>query len=1426
MNLQKSGKEGSSPPRKTVTTPLTDLFDQLPAIEKRVLQLLSILFEFVNRTNLATYLRESGVKGENGKPLTTMALKPIIEKLDRMGLAEINRHASNQFRCSDDVAEYATRSALADGQFTGMAKVVQKQLPPIPSYYSYSNKMSGFERGWREIRIGIYAHDVEHVQKYLKLCQEQFPEEMSRNQPLATICGSNFDAEWFRDLPPEIQTSALDEMLPPMLSDFESVSEILPLLQEYERLDLGENNFLFRKALVTILIFQGNLAEAQTILDSREGVADGVTLQGWLHFLRGENEEAIRCFEAGLAALRKLTRKRKTFFPDLSGLFYLLALLKSGNISQQKRIGEFLEITRKRKIMNTIPAYRAIEAVLLAQGNKVDRALTLLEGGFHMEDFFSIRMNAEVFRAKFESARSEEESRLTKLFKMMARLWIDVEHARKHKHGMKALCETARKNGYLWAAMEAAALLSSLDEEDKKHADLASSIQVSSGMKSVISIVSREERWERALKVLVQMGSDPGKSSAKAFSKSRLVWMIKLYGGHVNIRPREQVRSSAGNWSKGRPVALKRLAGDPGKMEFLTDQDRRICTAIVRDSDYYGGTTYEFDENRAVLAMVGHPLVFWEDSPKINVEIVKTEPELSVRQRGGTISVRFNGNIGNQGVVIAKETPTRIKVTEVTPAHKQIVDVLGEKGLQVPTAGKQRVLEAIQALSSMVTIHSGIGGGTENIREIPADPRPHVHLLPMGDGLKVNLLVRPFTNDGPYFQPGKGGQTIISEINGERIQASRDLRKEKSQAELAVNKCQTLAGASNGQNDWTIDEPEECLDLLLEMQALGEQVVVEWPEGEKLRVSRPVSMDSMRVKIQKDNDWFSLTGELRLDESLMLEMGQLLDLARNKESRFIPLGEGQFIALTETFRRRLAEIDAFSEKSAKGRRFHPLASLLLQDLTDEAGSFTADKHWKTHLQHIQKSQELEPTVPSTLQADLRDYQVEGFQWLSRLASWGVGACLADDMGLGKTMQALGLILSKASEGPSLVMAPTSVCLNWQGEIERFAPTLNGISFGGSRRQETLDGLKPFDVLICSYGLLQQETEMLSAVNWNVIVLDEAQAIKNRMTKRSKAAMALSGSFKMITTGTPIENHLGELWNLFRFLNPGLLGSLERFNERFAAPIERHGEKNAGKRLKKLIQPFLLRRTKSQVLEELPPRTEIVLHVEMSPEETAFYETLRQRAVEQIENLQGPVEQNHLQILAEIMRLRRACCNSRLVIPDSPVESTKLALFQEVVEELLDNRHKALVFSQFVDHLAIIRESLDKSGIAYQYLDGSTPAKERKRRVDAFQAGEGDLFLISLKAGGLGINLTAADYVIHMDPWWNPAVEDQASDRAHRIGQKRPVTIYRLVTKETIEEKIVDLHRHKRDLADGLLEGGDMSGKMSTKDLLRLIRGQT
>ncbi|MDB5906169.1 MAG: helicase [Massilia sp.] len=605
------------------------------------------------------------------------------------------------------------------------------------------------------------------------------------------------------------------------------------------------------------------------------------------------------------------------------------------------------------------------------------------------------------------------------------------------------------------------------------------------------------------------------------------------------------------------------------------------------------------------------------------------------------------------------------------------------------------------------------------------------------------------------------------------------------------------------------------------------KVVVAWPEGESFRVGKQVGPKSMRLTIRRDKDWFAADGEVQVDENKVLDLRTLLDMLRSSQGRFVALGDNQFMALSSELHRRLMEFSSFGDSTADGVRVHPLASFALEELALDAGGVKADKTWKDHLKRMADNAAFTPQLPSTLQAELRDYQLEGYQWLARLAHWGVGACLADDMGLGKTVQALALMLARAPQGPALVVAPTSVCMNWIAEAEKFAPTLKVKLFGAGDRAAMLEGAEAFDLVIASYGLLQLEAAQFAKVKWHTIVLDEAQAIKNNATKRSHAVMALQGDFRMVATGTPLENHLGELWNLFRFINPGLLGTSDQFNLRFAGPIERaqdkRAEAGARTRLRRLIQPFILRRTKAQVLSELPPRTEIVLPVELSAEETALYESLRRDALEKLAALEAPESQKSIQILAEMMRLRRACCNPELVAPELGLASSKLAVFARLLDDLLENRHKVLVFSQFVDHLTLIRRHLDARGIGYQYLDGATPMAERKKRVDAFQGGKGDVFLISLKAGGVGINLTAADYVIHMDPWWNPAVEDQASDRAHRMGQQRPVTIYRLVAHHTIEEGIVELHKHKRDLADSLLEGSDLAARMSPGDMLKMLQ---
>ena len=422
------------------------------------------------------------------------------------------------------------------------------------------------------------------------------------------------------------------------------------------------------------------------------------------------------------------------------------------------------------------------------------------------------------------------------------------------------------------------------------------------------------------------------------------------------------------------------------------------------------------------------------------------------------------------------------------------------------------------------------------------------------------------------------------------------------------------------------------------------------------------------------------------------------------------------------------------------------------------------------------------------------------------------------------MQTLAALQARAELGPALVIAPTSVSFNWLRECQRFAPRLRPVLFHEADRDQVLASLSKADVLIASYGLVVRHAEQLKARRFATLVVDEAQALKNPATRRARAVRDLAADWRVALTGTPIENHLGELWSLFRVLTPGLLGSWDQFRERFAAPIERAKDEKRRAALARVVRPFILRRTKDKVAPELPARTELKRLIALSPAERQLYDDARLAAVASLSGAMEAAGDQRFEALAAITRLRQLACHPRLLDPSSKVPSSKLKELLALVDELRQSGHRALVFSQFTSHLALVREALDAAQVRYQYLDGSTPEADRRKRVDAFQAGESELFLISLKAGGTGLNLTAADFVIHLDPWWNPAVEDQATGRAHRIGQSKPVTVYRLVAQGTIEEAILALHDEKRDLVASVLDGAGAAAKLSTEELLALIRG--
>jgi len=1357
--------------------------------------LCSVIYEPTNRLFLFKCLRSADIGLDLEKIHTSKQLNLYLGKLIEMELL------NDQLECNKGLIEIATRHAISAGYYEAMVRAVQEQKP-LPDYSYDKGKYCSCLM--RDFRIGIYLHNEELwnncYRGILSHCSAHYVEP----DPFIQVCCNPFDAEWFSTLPLVLQEYTLSIIFDRAIWNLESDRDALNYALNQNALNALPDPERYRlyHFLITRLIMGGRLQKAREMISkiNDSGFTDG--LSGSIYFLEGKNDRAIEVFEGELKELRRRTGKRTRYFTGIPGLFFVLALLKHQDPSPLDKIDKFISAAQSGKYQNPymLTAYDSLKTIVRAQGYDAESAV----------------------RVKKENNDTSKTASL--FFSAFAAYWIENTLNQKMIAALTEIFLKANKIGLKWLTMECAELFCLAGHGKSVYRKYADRIRKETGMQSITPVIRIEEPWQKGLRALMQITAPDRQSSANT-GKKRLVWLVGYHDGALSLLPKEQKFTSKGTWSKGRPVALSRLRSG-NNLGYITSQDHIIRATIEKESSYYYGTRYVFKWRKTLPALVGHPLLFLKESPSIPVEVVRGEPEVVVSQSGSTFNIQFSEPVSDEPVMIIQELPTRLKVIKLTKEHHRIGRILGDTGLEVPLASKEQVLSAIGGMSSLVTVHSAIGGKSNDIDQIDADPGIYVHLLPSGSGFRLEMFARPFGAGGPYLRPGIGVENVIAEINGRRMQTKRDLIMEGKNARMVEVGCPTLTMCEQTGRQWFLEDPEDCLDVLFDLKTLQDTngVKVEWPEGEKLRITHQASFEQLYLKIRGTTNWFEAKGQLKLNDDLVLDMRKLLDLVGKSKSRFIPLGEGQFVALTQEFRKRLEEIDAFSIKRGRDIQFDASGSLVFKDFTDKIVHLDTDKAWEDRLKRIREGQQLTPVVPSTLKASLRDYQVEGYQWLTCLAYWGVGACLADDMGLGKTLQALSVILARAPHGPTFVVAPKSVCLNWVKEAERFAPTLNFTIFAGKNRKELIKGLKPLDVIVASYGMLQQEEELLASLQWRTIVLDEAQAIKNITSKRSQAAMSLKGEFKIITTGTPIENHLGELYTLFNFINPGLLGSRKGFNERFAVPISRN-DANVRRTFKKLIQPFILRRMKSQVLEELPPRTDVILHVDMGPEEAAFYEALRQVSIKKLALTEMPAGQKHLIILAEIMRLRRACCNTRLIMPESSLPSAKLDLFGEVVTELLENRHKALVFSQFVGHLSIIREFLDIKGIEYRYLDGSTPAVKRSEEVDAFQTGQGDFFLISLKAGGLGLNLTAADYVIHMDPWWNPAVEDQASDRAHRIGQERPVTVYRLVTRNTIEEKIVKLHQEKRNLASSLLEGSDMSGKISAEELLNMIREQ-
>ncbi len=681
----------------------------------------------------------------------------------------------------------------------------------------------------------------------------------------------------------------------------------------------------------------------------------------------------------------------------------------------------------------------------------------------------------------------------------------------------------------------------------------------------------------------------------------------------------------------------------------------------------------------------------------------------------------------------------------------------------------------------------------------------------------LSLVCYPLRGGSEAFSPGIGTK-LYSDSNGEKwYSVLRDFAAELD----AVQKTNATLSSICKHSICSIEDNitlQQLLDILSYWHSMKvKPFAIEWAKGASICVHNSnLGTNTLHLTLI-DESWFRLRGRIRFDEDYYLDICDLLiALERKKICEYYKVDERTYIRLTEALKKQIESVKGIATKS-NGMVLIP--AVRVAELANMAGSIMrieTDEQFDNLQKRIRDSYTMRIDIPLGLNATLRSYQKDGFEWMARLDSWGAGACLADDMGLGKTVQTITMLLHKAKGGASLVVAPAAVMYNWADEISRFAPSLNPVILRDlSNREEVLKCLKPLDVLLVSYSMLVNMCEKLLPIQWNMVCLDEAHVIKSAHTEIARTVLQLKATTRLALTGTPLQNKAIDIWTIFQFLNPGLLGERSSFYSQYASTPQKMEQ------MRKFLSPFILRRTKKEVLQELPSKTEVIIRTEMSSQEAAVYEAVRQQAESAIRISNGNIKS----VFSYIVKARMAACSASLLHPDIRVESSKLGKLVFLVKDLTAQGKKVLVFSQFVSFLELAKERLYDNGFSCLFYTGLQQAGLRKDIIQGFKSGSTQVLLLSLKAGGVGLNLTEACVVIHLDAWWNPAIENQATDRVYRIGQKQNVQVYHLIARNTVEENIVRLHYKKHNMAESILEGTDACLSMSADTLISLFKRQ-
>lgn len=974
----------------------------------------------------------------------------------------------------------------------------------------------------------------------------------------------------------------------------------------------------------------------------------------------------------------------------------------------------------------------------------------------------------------------------------------------------------------------------------------ATALELSSRLDSVVS--TREDdpqpvksEWRQNFRSFFSTALDPEPG------QHYLIFRFIAEPGRLLVEFFRARQNKSGLSTVQNPVTLEQIVRNPDWCE-ISPELLKVAEQIGQYLDYYGHRveipfglmTWFF------WAIRNEYYLFWEETEQ-SVRIESTPIRLQLRPKFTEEGLTFDIMLGrdgkvpfsilNQNVSFYGQLPLWVCLKHCfypvqTGLSPHLIQELVMSPPVIPHADISEFLDRVWTRIPASDLH-GQDEFLERMQPIfvPATYNPKLFLSEEGSLLTLEIQNIYETEHGDISLPGPNQdlQTGSYHFEGKSFLIRRDQEEEEALLTTLMDMRFQLRSSSM----WFL-EPEEAIAFLLDAypklveayRVYGEKDLTRY----KVRLTPPNVVAS--VETQEEDKWFNLEINVEYDD-ISVPIDKIWK-AWTQGKRYVQLKDGTYTSLPESWLEKLghklAALGLDLEKPPK-KRFENFEAPILDKILEDIPETTSDAFWNVLREKLHDFTEIKQVqAPKGLNATLRPYQIQGVSYMNFLHEYHFGGILADEMGLGKTIQTLTFLQymkEKGHKGPNLIIVPTSVLPNWEREAQKFVPDMKRLVIYGSKRENLFKQIESSELIITTYALLRRDLDELLKFEFNAIILDEAQNIKNPNTITARSVRRMQARFRLCLSGTPIENTLLELWSLFEFLMPGFLGSQAAFQKGFVKPIKDGDDDSLGY-LKARVKPFILRRTKNEVAKDLPPKVENIYYSALLEDQMELYTALAKKLKEQV--LQDVDEkgigQSQISILDALLKLRQICCHPRLLKLDMPglntnLSSGKFEAFKDLVTSIIDDGHKVLVFSQFVQMLHIIRNWLHMVEIPFCYLDGTS--KDRFEQVDRFNnSPEIPIFLISLKAGGTGLNLTSADYVIHYDPWWNPAVEDQATDRTHRIGQTRQVFSYKMICENTVEEKILKLQESKKGIADSIIPGQSAWKSLTRSDLEMLF----